>query len=164
MTTALALGKDTHRFIADPSQAMYGLMQAGRGHRLRKADVDDHFRGWVDLFLVVGLRLGDGRAQAEAGLAPAWRGSLSTHQGIMFALGKMLLHLLAYAPVLPPIKYDDNKNQHHAQKNQTDLQVTHCQPRRITKRLPIPTFRLRPIAGRNQCRPRQSAKHPVPAW
>jgi hypothetical protein len=52
----------------------------------------------------------------------------------VFAFGKVLLHTLAYAPILPPIKAENDNDQHHAQRNQSDLQFTHFLFRRITIR------------------------------
>src|SRR5690606_8713760 len=66
----------------------------------------------------------------EPGLTPrAQHRRRGAQQRVVFPFGELLLHLLAHAPVLPPIEQQHQQDEHDAQQDQTDLQITHCQPR-----------------------------------
>src|SRR5690606_13536301 len=136
MATAFAFGEDTHRFAADPPDGVSGRVQLVAGHRLREANIDDHLGGRVNFFwivglIILGLRRDGGGQRPEAGLAPHWSGRRGSRpqKRVHLTLRKTFLHLLAYAPVLPPVEQQHQQNEYDPQKDQADLKITHFQPR-----------------------------------
>src|SRR5690606_17523196 len=146
-----ALGEDAHRLV---TRLVYGLncgLQLRSTDRLRKVDVDNDFTTRVHFGRIIGSKLLDRVTQTKARLPPSRGVRYATHQGIMLPLRKVFLHLLSYAPVLPPIKQEHDQDQYNAQEYQTDLQITHLSVRRITKYLCIyarPQSDLSKLQGR----------------
>ena len=136
MTAAFALCEHPNRLGTDAPNGVGSSVQLLARYGLGEADVDHHFGGRIDFSRVIGILAWVGvtcigRDRAQTRLAPDRRGRRRrrSQQRVVLAFGELLLHLSAYTPVLPPIEQQHQEDEHYAQQDQTDLQITHCQPR-----------------------------------
>src|SRR5690606_26123456 len=121
---------------ANPPDRLRSGVKLVTWYRLREADVDDDFGGGIDfsriIIVTAGTRIAlcSRQCRPQSRLAARMlRSGRRAQQRVVVALRELLLHLLTHSPVLPPVEYQHQQYKNDAQQDQTDLQITHCQPR-----------------------------------